>query len=464
MEIVLQRGAARRRTSRARRRFTPGAPLLVDKYLRGLEVEVDAAFDGEDILDPGHLRARRTRRHALRRFDHASSRRRRSTRRWKRRIADVTARDRARARDSRPDQHSVRHPRRARSTSRSQPARQPHRADHLEGDRHQSRRRRDAHRARREAARHAVGDGLASAVPLHGRQSAGVLVRQDARRRDDPRTGDEVDRRGAWASTRPMPARCSRASSAPASACRGNGGRILVSIADEEKAEAVAVLRRFVALGHHAGRDARDARAARSGTGIPAEPINKIADGSPHVLDVIAARARRSRRSTMRTARANSPTTTDSPRGGRSQYRVFDESRYRAGAGGGARKPGWAAAQPARVSQRTGGDRTIEAPEPAQVFVLGGNASTLAFINAMLPTNGTITARLVPLAWTPLGPSSETGRRSYTCPSKDCWTGSTARSRPKTSTRSSRRCATSNSWRESAGTRPSPRLSGWATC
>ena len=33
--------------------ITPGAPLLVDKYLRGLEVEVDAAYDGEDILIPG---------------------------------------------------------------------------------------------------------------------------------------------------------------------------------------------------------------------------------------------------------------------------------------------------------------------------------------------------------------------------------------------------------------------------
>ncbi|HZZ65791.1 MAG TPA: carbamoyl-phosphate synthase large subunit, partial [Candidatus Baltobacteraceae bacterium] len=31
----------------------PDAPLLVDKYLRGLEVEVDAAFDGHDILIPG---------------------------------------------------------------------------------------------------------------------------------------------------------------------------------------------------------------------------------------------------------------------------------------------------------------------------------------------------------------------------------------------------------------------------
>ena len=31
----------------------PDAPLLVDQYLRGLEVEVDAVFDGEDIMIPG---------------------------------------------------------------------------------------------------------------------------------------------------------------------------------------------------------------------------------------------------------------------------------------------------------------------------------------------------------------------------------------------------------------------------
>jgi len=33
--------------------ITPGSPLLVDKYMRGREVEVDAAFDGDDILIPG---------------------------------------------------------------------------------------------------------------------------------------------------------------------------------------------------------------------------------------------------------------------------------------------------------------------------------------------------------------------------------------------------------------------------
>ena len=42
----------------------------------------------------------------------------------------------------------------------------------------------------------------------------------------------------------------------------------------------------------------------------------------------------------------------DSPRGGRSEYRVFDESGHGASAGGGARKHGRPAAQPARVPQR----------------------------------------------------------------------------------------------------------------
>jgi hypothetical protein len=35
--------------------------------------------------------------------------------------------------------------------------------------------------------------------------------------------------------------------------------------------------------------------------------------------------------------------------------------------------------------------------------VLGGNSSTLAFVNSFRPDGGAVTARLVPLAWTPLG-------------------------------------------------------------
>jgi len=67
------------------------------------------------------------------------------------------------------------------------------------------------------------------------------------------------------------------------------GGRILVSVADEEKHTVIDLLRRYVALGF--------ALVATPGThaqleknGIPADRVNKIADGSPHVLDLIAHR------------------------------------------------------------------------------------------------------------------------------------------------------------------------------
>jgi hypothetical protein len=39
----------------------------------------------------------------------------------------------------------------------------------------------------------------------------------------------------------------------------------------------------------------------------------------------------------------------------------------------------------------------------ARAYVLGGNASTLAFTSSMVPENRQVTAWLVPLAWTPIG-------------------------------------------------------------
>jgi carbamoyl-phosphate synthase large subunit len=70
----------------------------------------------------------------------------------------------------------------------------------------------------------------------------------------------------------------------------GTGGRILVSIADEEKEDAVAVLRRYADLGHTLVATP-GTRAMLEAAGIPCEGINKIADGSPHVLDVIGRRS-----------------------------------------------------------------------------------------------------------------------------------------------------------------------------
>jgi hypothetical protein len=41
-------------------------------------------------------------------------------------------------------------------------------------------------------------------------------------------------------------------------------------------------------------------------------------------------------------------------------------------------------------------------PEP-RAYILGGNASTLAFVSSLIPENRQITAWLVPIAWTPIG-------------------------------------------------------------
>jgi hypothetical protein len=38
-----------------------------------------------------------------------------------------------------------------------------------------------------------------------------------------------------------------------------------------------------------------------------------------------------------------------------------------------------------------------------RVFVLGGSANTIAFVNDFRPEGGVVTARLVPIAWTPAG-------------------------------------------------------------
>jgi carbamoyl-phosphate synthase large subunit len=75
----------------------------------------------------------------------------------------------------------------------------------------------------------------------------------------------------------------------PEPAVGAAGACALVSISDEEKFESIEILRRYAAIGY--------TLIATEGThgmleiaGIPALPINKIADGSPHVLDVIASR------------------------------------------------------------------------------------------------------------------------------------------------------------------------------
>ncbi len=67
------------------------------------------------------------------------------------------------------------------------------------------------------------------------------------------------------------------------------GGRILVSIADESKEQAVDVLRRYVDLGHQLIATAGTCESLLAAD-IPCGRVNKLADGSPHVLDLIHSR------------------------------------------------------------------------------------------------------------------------------------------------------------------------------
>ena len=192
------------------------------------------------------------------------------------RIADVSAHDRARARDPRPDQHSVRHPRREAVHYRGEPARQPHGADHPEGDRHQPRRRGDAYRAGREAcAIWSMASDCCAHVPyvvvkvpvfsFSKMRGVETVLGPEMKSTGEVLGIDEsfggALRKGFLAAGVRLP---------------GTGGRILVSIADEEKEEAIPVLRRVRCARAYARRDARHARGARGG-GHRDRGINKIA-------------------------------------------------------------------------------------------------------------------------------------------------------------------------------------------
>ena len=66
-----------------------------------------------------------------------------------------------------------------------------------------------------------------------------------------------------------------------------SGGRILLSIADEEKAAVLPVARKFVELGYRLVATTGTWNLLRA-AGIEATQVNKIAEGSPHVVDLIA--------------------------------------------------------------------------------------------------------------------------------------------------------------------------------
>jgi len=269
---------------------TPGAPLLVDKYLRGLEVEVDAVFDGDDILIPGIFE------HVERAGIHSGDSisvypTQTVSDEMEQRIVDVTT---AVAREL-----GIR----GLINIQFVIAASDHALYIIEANPRASRTVPIISKATgvnivAAATRIALGEKLRD-MPY----GTGLLRKPDycvvkvpvfsfAKMRGvETILGPEMKSTGEVLGIDATYAGALRKGFVGAGIrLPRDGGRILVSISDEEKNDAVPLLRRYVALGH--------ALVATPGThtllveaGIPSEFINKISDGSPHVLDLISQRA-----------------------------------------------------------------------------------------------------------------------------------------------------------------------------
>jgi carbamoyl-phosphate synthase large subunit len=262
----------------------PGAPLLVDKYLRGLEVEVDAVFDGEDILIPGifeHIE-----RAGIHSGDSISVYPTQTIgTAMERRIVDVTT---AIARELKirgliniqfvvhnGDLYIIEANPRA---SRTVPIIQKATGVNIVA----------------AATRIALGERLRDmeyGVGLHPRTPYVVVkvpVFSFSKMRGvETILGPEMKSTGEVLGIDDTFAGALRKGFIGAGIrLPRSGGRILVSIADEEKLESVPVLRRYADLGHTLVATP-GTRAVLEAAGIACEPINKISDGSPHVLDII---------------------------------------------------------------------------------------------------------------------------------------------------------------------------------
>ncbi|HUA09774.1 MAG TPA: carbamoyl-phosphate synthase large subunit [Candidatus Acidoferrales bacterium] len=266
----------------------PGAPLLVDKYLRGLEVEVDAVFDGEDILIPGIFE------HIERAGIHSGDSisvypTQTIDEAMERRIVEVaTAIARELGIRGLINIQFVVHdgelfiieanPR----ASRTVPIIQKATGVNIVA----------------AATRIALGERLRDmeyGTGLHPRTPYVVVkvpVFSFSKMRGvETILGPEMKSTGEVLGIDDTFAGALRKGFLGAGfRLPGSGGRILVSIADEEKEEAVPVLRRYADLGHTLVATP-GTRAVLESAGIACEPINKISDGSPHVLDVIGQRS-----------------------------------------------------------------------------------------------------------------------------------------------------------------------------
>ncbi len=266
---------------------TPGAPLLVDKYLRGLEVEVDAVFDGEDILIPGIFE------HVERAGIHSGDSisvypTQTVSAEMETRIVNVTA---AIARELG-----------IRGLINIQFVVYENGLFIIEANPRASRTVPIISKATgvnivAAATRIALGERLRD-MPY----GTGLLPRRDftvvkvpvfsfAKMRGvETILGPEMKSTGEVLGIDATYAGALRKGFIGAGIrLPRDGGRVLVSISSEEKADAVVLMRRLVALGSVLIATP-GTHTWLTGAGIPAEFVNKISDGSPHVLDLITRR------------------------------------------------------------------------------------------------------------------------------------------------------------------------------
>ena len=271
--------------------ITPGAPLLVDKYLRGLEVEVDAVYDGHDILVPGIFE------HIERAGIHSGD----SISVYppqtigadmQARIVEIT--------------RSIAHELKTRGLINIQFVIHADELYIIEANPRASRTVPIISKATgvnlvAAATRVALGERLADLpygtgllgdapfvvvkVPVFSfAKMSGVETILGPEMKS---TGEVlgIDERFGGALRKGFVAAGVRIPDPR----EGNGSRILISISDDEKAEAMPIVSRYADLGFSLVATEGTHRALAD-HGVASTRINKIADGSPHVLDLITSR------------------------------------------------------------------------------------------------------------------------------------------------------------------------------
>ena len=171
-------------------------PVLIDKYMSGIELEVDVISDGADVLIPGIME------HIERAGVHSGDSiaiypPQNISDKMIKTIEDSSCKLAQIARHEGAGQYPVPHLGQRAVRHRGQPPRLAHGAVHQQGDQPAAGRRRHARDARREAEGPRLRQRPVQNPALCGGQGAGVLVREAIGRQLRPRAGDEIDRRSA---------------------------------------------------------------------------------------------------------------------------------------------------------------------------------------------------------------------------------------------------------------------------